>query len=84
MARNKEWDKLTKKIKKLEAKRRKVPMRDLLPIGVSINHAHRKHPSWKTKFRAQIKINGKQVYLGLFSTIEEASKAYQDKLLEKR
>lgn len=30
------------------------------------------------KWRAKIKINGKRKYLGVFNTIEEASKAYQN------
>lgn len=36
----------------------------------------------RSKYRARIKINGKEVHLGLYKTSEEASKAYQNKLKE--
>jgi hypothetical protein len=46
-----------------------------LPVGVCW---HKK----AKKYLAQIHINGKNNYLGLFNTIEEASQAYQNKLKE--
>lgn len=44
-----------------------------LPVGVH----YRKDLK---KYRAKIRINGKQLCLGLYKTIEEASNAYQEKL----
>lgn len=44
-----------------------------LPVGVSYRKSSK-------KYRSQIRINGKQIYLGSFDTPEEASNAYQNKL----
>jgi hypothetical protein len=46
-----------------------------LPIGVYFSKPSK-------KYMARITMNGKQVYLGLFQTPEEASQAYQNKLKE--
>jgi hypothetical protein len=46
-----------------------------LPLGVHFCNTHK-------KFKAQIRINGKQKGLGYFRTLEEASAAYQKALLE--
>lgn len=45
-----------------------------LPVGV---YFHKK----AKKYASQITINNKNFYLGLFKTIEQASKIYQEKLL---
>jgi hypothetical protein len=37
---------------------------------------------WKTKFKAEIRLNKKGYYLGLFDTAEEAHKAYLNKKAE--
>lgn len=47
-----------------------------LPVGVSINKNSVKNP-----YMSRIQINGKRTYLGSFATVEEASKAYEAKLL---
>lgn len=47
-----------------------------LPVGVYFRKD-------KNKYQAQIHINGKQIYLGLFNTPEEASEVYQSKLKKK-
>lgn len=44
-----------------------------LPVGVGFHKRDKKYQSY-------IRINGKQKYLGLFNTPEEASNAYQNKL----
>lgn len=44
-----------------------------LPVGVYFNKQRK-------KYQSQIIINGKNVYLGCYKTIEEASQAYQNKL----
>jgi hypothetical protein len=44
-----------------------------LPVGVSFHKS-------TNKYQSKIFYNGKQKYLGLFNTIEDASKAYQNKL----
>ncbi len=46
-----------------------------LPVGVYFHKVSKKYVS-------QIIINNKVVYLGIYKTIEEASKAYQNKLKE--
>lgn len=48
-------------------------LKKLLPIGVWYYKRLK-------KYRAAIKINGKSVYLGVFTTVEDASNAYQNKL----
>jgi hypothetical protein len=44
-----------------------------LPVGVCFDKQMK-------KYRSQIYINGKRIFLGLFKTIEEASNTYQNKL----
>ena len=46
-----------------------------LPVGVSFKKQQK-------KFQAGIRINGKKLFLGYFNNVEDASKAYQDKLKE--
>jgi hypothetical protein len=52
---------------------KEIILKKTLPIGVCFDKS-------RNKYISQIKINGKQIYLGRFKTTEEASNAYQNKL----
>lgn len=51
---------------------KKMPNKSGLPAGVSFNRKCKTRP-----YAAQVKVGGKNKYLGMFATPEEASAAYQ-------